>query len=558
MKRLIVVIFSALLAACGGNESSDTETRTADLDVLYRNAVIWTGSDEVDDASLLGVRDGRIAFVGDGTGDIPAALESIDLQGQFVMPGFVDNHVHFLAGGRALSSVQLRDAASPEEFTERIATYARHVPDGGWILSGNWDHEMWGGELPRKDWIDEVTGDIPVFVTRMDSHMALANSAALELAGIDSASAAPEGGEIVKDADGEPTGILKDYAMDAVSAVIPEAGEEQLLAEFLAAQEHALSLGLTQVHSMTADPSDTGTLAVYRMAQASGLLKIRIVAYTPVEDWANLQDLVRDDGTGNEMLRWGGVKGMVDGSLGSTTAWFYDPYLRSPDTAGFPLAAPAELEERMAGADDAQLRVAIHAIGDRAIDELIASMRRIAGDELAERRYRIEHFQHPSFDAIAALADSDIIASMQPYHAIDDGRWAEDSIGPERAKSTYAFRSILDAGGILTFGSDWPVAPLSPLEGVYAAVTRRTFDGANPDGWQPQEKISVEEALTAYTSSNAYAVFEEQIAGTLEVGKRADFVVLSADPRTIDAAEINNINVLRTVVGGAVAYMPAE
>ncbi|MBT8097961.1 MAG: amidohydrolase family protein, partial [Woeseia sp.] len=281
-----------------------------------------------------------------------------------------------------------------------------------------------------------------------------------------------------------------------------------------------------------------------------GVMKIRAYVSTPIEHWEDARDLVQRDGNGNDLLRWGGVKGFVDGSLGATTAWFYEPYLDAPGTSGHPLTNPVKLKKMLNGADAAGLRISVHAIGDRAIDTLIANLRDAAGEDIANKRFRIEHFQHPSQAAIQAAADSGIIASMQPYHAIDDGRWAEQRIAPDRIKTTYAFRTILDAGVNLTFGSDWPVAPLSPLQGVYAAVTRRTTDGLNPAGWLPQQKISVEEALIAYTSTNAFANFEEDVAGTLEEGKRADFVVLNEDPRTIAPAAIGEIDVLATVING--------
>lgn len=535
------------LLGCG---LRDADRRPAD--VLYYNGVVWSGVEGAPDAAAFAVRDGLIHHVGDP--DATNAIESIDLGGRFVMPGFVDNHVHFLEGGMALASVDLRDAATPEEFARRIAEYAAPLAPGRWVLQGNWDHELWGGELPRRQWIDAQTGDTPVFVLRLDGHMGLANSAALERAGIDATTETPAGGEIVRDSDGEPTGILKDSAMNLVLAAIPTFTEEELLAAFDAAQSHALAAGLTGVHAVTSNPTETWMLDAFRRAREQGSLKIRLYALTPLEHWRDEAARIERDGRGDERLRWGGLKGFVDGSLGSSTAWFHEPYSDRAESSGFPLTDPDELATLFADADAAGLHLAVHAIGDRAIDWLIDVMVETAGSEIGQRRYRIEHFQHPTQEAILRAAEHRIIASMQPYHAIDDGRWAEKRIGAERAKTTYAFRSILDAGGILTFGSDWPVAPLSPLEGIYAAVTRRTTDGAHPNGWQPQETITVEEALTAYTAANAYAGFEEGVAGTLEPGKRADFVVLSQDPRAVDPGDLREIEVLATVIAGEAVY----
>ena len=559
MPRLIALLSSFfLLTACSdtGRDPSGSAPEVV-VDRLYTGGVIWTGIDGAPDASVLGVRDGVIVYVGDGEGvDFQLEADAVrELDGRFLMPGFIDNHVHFFWGCAGLASVELLDAATPEEFTARIVDYAATLPDGRWVQNGNWDHQLWGGELPTKAWIDAGTGDTPVFVQRLDGHMGLANSAALALAGITAATETPPGGEIVRDAAGEPTGILKDNAMNLVLAAIPRPTREEMLEMFSAAQAHALSLGLTQVHAVTANPNEQSLLDYFRLARERGLMKIRVHAYMPLEHWDSMSRLVDQDGYGDEVLRWGGLKGFVDGSLGSGTAWMHDDFVDEPGNAGFPLTEPDALDALISDADAAGRRLAIHAIGDRAIDHLIASLRNAAGDDIVERRYRIEHFQHPTQDAIEAAAASGIIASVQPYHAIDDGRWLEARIGLERARTTYAFRSILDAGGLLTFGSDWPVAPLSPLKGVHAAVTRQTIDGANPDGWQPGQKLTVEEALTAYTRMNAYAVFEDDVAGTLELGKRADFVVLSADPRTVEPATIPAIDVLETVVGGSTEYL---
>ena len=477
-----------------------------------------------------------------------------DLNGQFVMPGFMDNHVHFMEGGAALASVELRDATTPELFKQRITDYAKDLPKGRWVLNGNWDQTQWGGELPHKNWIDSGTTNNPVYVIRLDGHMALANSEALRVAGITKDAVAPEGGVIMRDEQGEPTGILKGNALNLVLSVIPTPSDDELMEQFSMAQAHALSLGLTKVHAVTAYPTETSMLDIFQMAQERGLMKIRAQVSTPIEAWEDMAAETVQGDAGDGVLKWGGVKGFIDGSLGARTAWMYEPYTDDPESTGLPLNDPDEFAAWMKAADNAGLELSIHALGDRGIDTVIAEMKDIAGKDIQDRRYRIEHFQHPTEDAIEALSETGIIASMQPYHAIDDGRWAEDRIGAERLKTTYAFRSILDAGGILTFGSDWPVAPLSPIKGVYAAVTRQTLDGANPDGWIPDQKISVGEALRAYTSTNAYAFNEELVSGTLEVGKRADFVVLSDDPRSVPQKDIPNMSVMRTVIGGEVVY----
>lgn len=546
--RYILSLFAILLLA-----SCQTVPGTH-VDSLYVNGVVWTGRPNTSDAKIIAVDKGKIVFVGS---EMPAdytADEVIDLDGKFTMPGFMDNHVHFLEGGSGLASLDLRNITTPADFKEKVAEYAALHPTGRWILNGNWDQTLWGGELPHKDWIDESTQDHPVYISRVDGHMALVNSITLELAGIDRETNNPDGGLIMRDSNGEPTGILKGNALNLVLAVIPPPSDDEMMDHFSLAQEHALSLGLTKVHAISGYPTETNLYDVFELARERGNLKIRAQVSTPLVAWEQVAKHIEHEGRGDEMLVWGGVKGFIDGSLGARTAWMHQPFDDEPENTGLPLSRPSILEKQMSTADQAGLEISIHAIGDRGIDTVLEIMKRIAGEEIRDRRFRIEHFQHPTTDAIQKLAEIGVVASMHPYHAIDDGRWAVNRIGPLRLASSYAFRSILDAGGIMTFGSDWPVVPLSPMKGVYAAVTRSTLDGANPEGWIPEQKITVEEALTAYTFSNAYAFNEEDIAGTLEINKRADFIVLSADPRKIADTELGDVKVLKTVIGGKTVF----
>ncbi len=527
-------------------------------DVIYTNARIWTGDPAQPWAEALAVAEGVLLDVGPAARVEALRQEQtrvVDLGGRFVAPGFIDNHAHFLSGGFQLASVDLRDADTPEEFARRLGAFAASVPEGRWITGGDWDHERWGGALPRREWIDSLTAAHPVFVSRLDGHMALANSKALALAGLTRETPDPDGGAIVRDSEtGELTGVLKDEAMSLVGRVMPDPSEEELDEALARATAHALSLGVTQVH-------DVGSLGgwidleTYRRAQAEGRLGLRIYAFVPLATWPRLDAYVRENGLGDDWLRWGGLKGFVDGSLGSTTAWFYEPYTDAPETTGLIITDTTALRRDILQADAHGLHLAIHAIGDRANDWLLDTFAEAtAQNGPRDRRARIEHAQHLAPTAVARFARQGVIPSMQPYHAIDDGRWAEKRIGPERIQTTYAFRALLDAEAPLTFGSDWTVAPISPLEGIYAAVTRRTLDGANPDGWVPQEKITVEEALRAYTAANAFAGFQEERLGTLEAGKWADFVVLSGNLFEIDPVEIKAVRVLRTVVGGQEQY----
>ncbi|MCC6398039.1 MAG: amidohydrolase, partial [Bacteroidetes bacterium] len=460
------------------------------------------------------------------------------------------------SGGANLSSVQLRDAKSDREFTERMRAFAAGIPKGRWITGGDWDHEVWNpAHLPTRTMIDDATPDNPVFVNRLDGHMALANSLALKLAGITRETPDPPGGTIVRDAQGEPTGILKDAAMDPVYRVMPDASEAEILDAIRAALRYAAENGVTSVQDMSASPD---ILSAYQDLLAKGELTVRIYGFQPLGSWKRQASLGLRAGFGNEKLKIGGMKGFADGSLGSTTALFFSPYNDAPATAGLPgeeMIPESRMEAIINGADSAGLQIGIHAIGDRA-NHIILGMYENAAKHNGprDRRFRIEHAQHLQKAEITSFARQGVIASMQPYHAIDDGRWAEKRIGPERAKGAYAFRSLLDAGATLAFGSDWPVAPMDPLMGIYAAVTRSTLDGKQPNGWIPGEKISVAEAIKAFTLGGAYASFDEDVKGSIETGKLADMVVLSDDILHMNPSRLNDVKVEMTIFDGRVIY----
>jgi len=557
MKSLCLLIASYLLMSINFATHANNPSFAADLIIVNGN--MHTMDRNHPTAEAIAIDGNRIIAVGsnDEIKKLAGAnTKVIDAKGQLVLPGFNDAHVHFMSGGFQLSSVDLRDANTPQEFAERIRDFAGKLPKGRWITGGDWDHERWpDAKLPTKELIDRYTPDTPVFVNRLDGHMALANSLALKLAGVSRETKDPDGGVIVRDSKtGEPTGILKDAAQSFVWKVIPAASFEEKLAAARAATNHAASLGVTSVQDMSAG-ADVG---VYQTLLDRGELKTRVYAVWPLPGWDRLARTGVRAHFGSAMLRTGGLKGFADGSLGSTTALFFEPYLDAPNTSGIPsdeMFPEGAMLERVRGADRAGLQVIIHAIGDRANDNILSIYERVEkenGDR--DRRFRIEHAQHLRPQDITRFARDKVIASMQPYHAIDDGRWAEKRIGPERAKTTYAFRSLLDSGAMLAFGTDWTVAPLSPMLSIYAAVTRRTLDGKHPNGWIPEQRISVEEAIRAYTVGSAFAEFQENEKGTITPGKLADIVILARDIFKIDPKEIEKVKVVTTIMDGRVIY----
>jgi predicted amidohydrolase YtcJ len=518
------------------------------------NARIWTGDSRHPWSDAMAISRDRISAMGSSAAVrklVTPSTRVIDAHGMMVVPGFIDSHIHFLEGGFGLASVQLRDAKTPRDFVQRISEFAKALQAGVWITNGDWDHEQWGGELPRRDWIDSVTPNNPVWVNRLDGHMSLANGAALRAAGITKATPEVAGGAIVRDAQGEPTGILKDNATSLVNRVQPNPSSEEEDRALDAAMRYVAGNGVTSVTHM----GTWSDLAVFERAHAAGRLRTRIYAAVPLSTWERLRDTVKRRGHGDEWLKIGALKGFVDGSLGSHTAAMLAPFTDAPNDAGLFVNTPEHLYEWTSGADKAGLHVIVHAIGDRAIRTQLDIYERVEHENAArDRRFRIEHAQHIAPPDMSRFAPLGVIASMQPYHAIDDGRWAEKVIGHERGKGTYAFRSLLDHHTRLAFGSDWFVAPATPLEGIYAAVTRRTLDGANPGGWYPEQKISVEDALRAYTSGGAYASYDERDKGTLERGKLADFAMIDRDLTRTPPEEIAQARVVMTVVGGRIVH----
>jgi len=518
------------------------------------NARIWTGDTHRPWADALAVCGDTIVAVASSAEVkklVRAGTRVLDAQGQFVTPGFIDSHVHFLQGGLALASVQLREARTRADFVNRIAEVALRASPGKWIERGDWDHELWGGELPTREWIDAVTPNNPLWINRLDGHMALANSAALKLAGVTRDTRDVDGGTMVRDSHGEPTGVFKDNAMLLVSRAIPALSDAEWDTALHDAMRYVASHGVTSVHNM----GYWDEYAVFKRAHDAGKLGTRIFAAVPLASWEQLRDEIAKHGRGDDWLSIGALKAFVDGSLGSHTAAMLEPFTDAPDDSGLLVNAVEDLYRWIRDADAAGLQSIVHAIGDRAIRMQLDIYKRVAQENGArDRRFRIEHAQHLSAADIGRFKQLGVIASVQPYHAIDDGRWAERVIGPERAQLTYAFRSLIESGATVAFGSDWFVAPPIPILGIDAAVTRRTLDGMHPGGWIPGQKITVEQALRAYTVHAAFAGFGETRIGTLARGKLADFVFMDRELTRIPVDEIAGARVMRTVIGGAIVY----
>ena len=554
MKSKFAVCVFLSMAGLGANAESKPSAA-----LIVTNAAVYTVDKQKPKAEAVAVIGDQIVAVGSRS-DIDLwrgpQTKVIDAGGKLLLPGFNDAHVHFIQGGAQLDQVQLTDAATPEELAKRIAAQAKKTPKGEWILGGRWDETKWPKpELPTRDTVDPVTGDVPMFIERYDGHEALANSAAMKLAGVNAKTSDVPGGVIVRDANGNPTGVFKDAAQTLIYKAIPPMTHAQRLRAARDAMKHAASLGVTSVQHMNPEFAD---VAAYSELAEKGELTTRIYAAPMETDWRDQAKVGIRHGWGSSYLRLGAVKGYADGSLGSRTAYMFEPFSDDLNNRGLlsdEMHPPSAMRDRLMQADAAGLQLRVHAIGDQAISMMLDIFADIVKEHgYHDQRFAIEHAQHMAQKDFERFAKLHVIASMQPYHAIDDGRWAESRLGYDRVRYSYAWRSFLDHGVTLAFGTDWPVAPLDPMPGIYAAVTRATLDGKNPGGWIPEEKITLPEAIEAYTIGAAFAEFQEREKGSISPGKLADMVILSDNIFELKPEAIRNVKVKTTIVGGKVVY----
>lgn len=523
-------------------------------DLVIENARIWSDG-QTGFASFAAVHDGRFVHVGPpDEAFIGPDTQRVDAQERTVIPGLIDSHVHMLGGGRGLAEIQLRSAVSKTDFINRVEQWTKQLPDGAWLLGGRWSVESWDSpQDPTRAWLDPITGDHPAFLQRMDGHSALVNSKALELAGIDEHGPEdPVGGVIDRHpTTGEPTGILRESAMHLVARHIPDPSAQESLHALRKAMDHALANGITSV----ADIPDLGDLPVYAALVEADDQPMRLFLYLSTGDWRPAISAADAFTAKSGWTQVNGFKAYLDGSLGSRTAMMRDPFQGNPPDrkqwAGLFAQGveDGQFDRNITAAADAGYQSIVHAIGDEANHYLLNTLEE-SYPSLPTARCRSEHTQHLLPEDIARFGSLGVIASMQPYHKADDGRYAENIIGPDRSRSSYAYKSLLDAGAVLIFGSDWPVVTINPFEGINAAVTGEILTG---DHWQTQENISVADALRCYTSHAAYGLFQENELGKIAPGYRADFVILNASPfdPTID---LKTIHAIATYVEGTRRY----
>ncbi len=554
MKRALLLLVLLLGLAAG------LLSEPPAADVVLTNGNIYTVDVRLGRVEAIAITRGKIAAV--GTTEemqhwVGPETKVIDLEGKFVLPGFNDAHTHLANAGQGSLSVNVEGTRSVADFQERIRARLSEFEPGTWVVGRGWDHSLWEeNRMPTRADLDEVSTSHPMFFTRVDGHSAVANSLALERAGITRSSEQPEGGEIVRDADGEPTGWLKENATGLVSGLIPAPTSEQRKRGLLLALAEAARYGVTSVQ----DNSSWEDFLALRELKQEGKLTLRVTEWLPFDAPLNrLEEMRKEGGATDPWLKTGALKGVTDGSGGSLSAAMLEPFANAPDNRGILLYDPEQLKKMVVDRDAAGFQIALHAIGDRAnrvaLDAFEAALKI---NKRRNARHKIEHAQFVHRDDFARFKELDVLASMQPCHLLADMRWAPTILGSEREYEGYAVGTMRKAGARLAFGTDYPVEHINPLRGLYAAVTREFEDGGPEGGWLPGEKVSLEEAIRAYTLGSAFAEFEERRKGTLSPGKFADLIVLSQDITNVSPSELLRTDVLLTMVGGKIVYQKEQ
>ncbi|MGA8065056.1 MAG: amidohydrolase [Candidatus Sulfotelmatobacter sp.] len=566
-------IFSAAALCCAQTQIPAATPSAASgpkADTVYVHANVYTGvRSNAQFSSILreeaiAVRGDRIQAVGKN-GDIEKLkgpqTQVIDLGGHFVMPGFNDAHLHLADAGLQKLNVDLTGVRTLDEFRQRVLAKVETAKPGEWILGGGWDETMWAVKaLPSRWDLDEVSGGHPVILDRVDGHLAVANTRALRLASITIASRDPQGGQIDRDANGQPTGILRDTAQGAVRTVIPQPTHE--------ARRHGIEVALADlaeqgVTSAQDYSPDWQNFQIYEELEKDGKLTARISEWLPFDDSIEELQKKRDSHPQSDlMLHTGMLKGFMDGSLGGHTAALLEPYADDPNNSGLPRYETAKLNDMARERVLAGFQLGFHAIGDKGVQmalDAFAEAEKVAREQKAKAanggddyRLRIEHAQVTTPAQIVRFKELKVIASMQPSHVLTDMRWAQDRLGPKRAATSYAWAAFLNKGVPLAFGTDYPVEPVTPFRGLYAAVTRKSEDGKQQ--YFPEQKLTMDQAIAAYTTGSAFAEFEEKEKGKLEPGMLADFIVLDRDVTASSTEKVLATKVLRTVVGGKTVY----
>jgi len=560
VRFLAGIVSLVVLALVAAFHAKTSVAQKAPSTTYYTHGRIYTNDPVHPWAEAMAVSDGKISCIGKmdhvllDCGGGQEGVETVNLKGQFVMPGFNDAHVHL--GGAAADelAVPLTGVPSAEEMQKRVAAAVGQHKEGEWITGGGWDHTLWPDKkFPNRQQLDAVAPKNPVILTHISGHVAVANSLALKSGEIDKNTPNPPGGEIERDALGEPTGMLKeDAAMSLVKARIPDPTTERRRKGIERVLENVARNGVTSVQ----DFSEWADFQVYQQLKEEGKLTVRITEWLPFNLPLNeLQNMRAQGGAKDPWLKTGALKAFTDGAMGSRTAAMLEPYSDDPSTSGILTNDPEKLTAMAIQRDKAGFQLAFHAIGDRANRIALDVFEAVAkANGPRDRRDRIEHAQVVAPMDFVRFQELHVIASMQPSHQTTDMRWADDRIGQERVLGAYAWATMLKNGVRLAFGTDYNVEPISPFRGLYACVTRERPDGGPKDGWEPQEKISLDDCIRAYTSGSAYAQFEEGKKGELKPSEYADFIVLSNDLTKVPPAQFTKTSVLRTVVGGRTVY----